>query len=375
MSLTYGSLFSGVGGFDLGFDAEGYDCLWQVEWDPHCQETLAYHWPSVPKWHDVCDVSGAELLAANGGRPCDVITFGSPCQDLSVAGRRRGLEGERSGLFFEALRIIEEMRNGTNGNVPRVAVWENVAGALFSNRGADFGRVLDEMAELGALVIDWAVLDAQWFGVPQRRRRVFVIAVFDPAVAKRCTESLLPVIPRRLWDPEARKQQRQSPTTDVGTGTPSGCGSEIGTGCLNQPMILEPIGFDSHASGSFKVHADGQSPPVRLGSALNIPSPPAVAQPIIENDPVGTLQAQHHEGCDAEEARDGMLVPYPDCAVRRLTPLECERLMGWPDDHTRWRADGKENSDTNRYKMCGNGVVAPVSAWIARRLREVLSEQ
>lgn len=334
-----------------------------------------------------------------------MINFGSPCQDLSVAGRRRGLEGERSGLFFEALRIIEEMRNGTNGNVPRVAVWENVAGALFSNRGADFGRVLDEMAELGALVIDWAVLDAQWFGVPQRRRRVFVVAVFDPAVAERCTEPLLPVIPRRLWDPEARKQQRQSPTTDVGSGSPSGSGSSVsdeeplcfdnsyrdgarirrgitstlsakmGTGGLNQPMILEAIGFDSHASGSFKVHADGQSPPVRLGSALNIPSPPAVAQPILENDPVGTLQARYHKGCDAEGAKDGMLVPYPDCAVRRLTPLECERLMGWPDDHTRWRADGKENSDTNRYKMCGNGVVAPVSAWIARRLREVLSEQ
>lgn len=151
--------------------------------------------------------------------------------------------------------------------------------------------------------------------------------------------------------------------------------AKMGTGGLNTPMILEPIGFDSHASGAFKVHADGKAPAVRLGSALNIPSPPAVAQPILENETVSTLQGRYYKGADVEGAMGGQLLPYPNCAVRRLTPLECERLMGWPDDHTLYRADGTTNSDTNRYKMCGNGVVAPVSRWIAKRISRVLSEQ
>jgi DNA (cytosine-5)-methyltransferase 1 len=105
--LTYGSLFSGVGGFDMGFDQENYECVFQVEWDKHCQNILAKHWPEVPKWSDVQDVNGAEIP------PCDVLTFGSPCQDLSVAGKRAGLEGTKSSMFYEATRIIKEMRNAT----------------------------------------------------------------------------------------------------------------------------------------------------------------------------------------------------------------------------------------------------------------------
>ena len=120
--------------------------------------------------------------------------------------------------------------------------------------------------------------------------------------------------------------------------------SRMGTGGNNVPMIAtpeEPIAFDSNASGSFKVHADGKSPPVKIGSALGIPSPPAVATSAV---------------------------------VRRLTPLECERLMGWPDNHTLHRADGKTNSDSARYKMCGNGVATPVARWIAEQLLPLLND-
>jgi DNA (cytosine-5)-methyltransferase 1 len=108
----------------------------------------------------VSDVNGAELP------PVDVITFGSPCQDLSVAGKRAGLDGGRSNLFFEATRIIKEMRDATNGTYPRWAIWENVPGALSSNNGADFERVLEEMVDLGGHHIEWSILDAQFFGVP-----------------------------------------------------------------------------------------------------------------------------------------------------------------------------------------------------------------
>src|SRR5690606_1758225 len=107
-----------------------------------------------------------------------VITFGSPCQDLSVAGKRAGLDGERSSMFFEALRVFREMREATNGGSPALVVWENVPGAFSSNGGRDFAYVLAGLAELGAVDIAWRVLDAQYFGVAQRRRRVFVIADF-----------------------------------------------------------------------------------------------------------------------------------------------------------------------------------------------------
>jgi DNA (cytosine-5)-methyltransferase 1 len=184
---TFGSLFAGVGGFDLGFEAAGWKCSFQVEWDKNCQQTLAYHWPDVPRWSDVCDVNGAELP------PVDCITFGSPCQDLSVAGKRAGLAGEKSSMFFEAMRIIKEMRNATGNVYPRYIIWENVVGALSSRNGDDFEAVLREMADAGATFIEWAVLDAQFFGVPQRRRRVFVIAGFDSAKADGSGQEILSV--------------------------------------------------------------------------------------------------------------------------------------------------------------------------------------
>lgn len=116
---TYGSLFSGVGGMDMGFDTH-MDCVFQVEWDKHAQSILRRHWPDVPKWGDVQEVNGADLP------PCDVLTFGSPCQDLSIAGKRAGLDGDRSSMFYEAVRIIKEMRDATNNVYPRITVWENV---------------------------------------------------------------------------------------------------------------------------------------------------------------------------------------------------------------------------------------------------------
>jgi len=204
---TFGSLFAGVGGIDLGFEAAGWEGKFQVEWDPHCQQTLAYHWPDVPRWGDVSDVNGADLPLV------DLITFGSPCQDLSTAGRRAGLvEGSRSNLFFQATRIIKEMRDASANTFPRWALWENVPGAFSSNQGADFGAVLDEMANLGAVAIEWHCLDAQFFGVPQRRRRVFVLACFDSGISSRGGKQVLPVPEgRRRNTPSSRSSRKDSP--------------------------------------------------------------------------------------------------------------------------------------------------------------------
>ena len=205
--LTFGSLFAGVGGFDMGMEQAGWACKFQVEWDKNCQNILKKHWPDVPKWGDVSDVDGAVLP------PVDCIVFGSPCQDLSVAGKRAGLEGERSGLFHEATRIIKEMRYATNGTFPRWAIWENVAGALSSNKGADFATVLYQMGEAGAVEQWWNILDAQFFGVPQRRRRIFLLACFNPATAARCPEALLPVAESLPGHLTKSKPQRKSATS------------------------------------------------------------------------------------------------------------------------------------------------------------------
>ena len=206
--LTFVSLFSGVGGFDLGLERAGWRCVAQVEWDPQCQAVLARHWPDVPRWADVVDVSGHDLP------PADVVAFGSPCQDLSVAGKRAGfVDGGRSNLFFEAIRIIKEMRNAT-GTLPRFVIWENVVGALSSNGGGDFAAVIDALAEIGAMDIGWRVLDARYFGVPQRRRRIFVVA----DLAGRCAGAISTEPEGVCWDSASSGEARSSSATGIGGG-------------------------------------------------------------------------------------------------------------------------------------------------------------
>ena len=224
MTLRVLSLFSGVGGFDLGLERAGMTTVAQVEWDKKCQSVLARHWPDVPRWGDVSKVCGADLP------DCDLVAFGSPCQDLSVAGKRAGMvEGEtRSGLFYEAVRIIKELQN--DGRGPAWAVWENVVGALSSNGGRDFGAVLDALADLGAVDLEWRVLDAQFFGVPQRRRRVFVVARLDPRAEG--ADEVLPF--------PARVRRNPAKGRETGTGTTAGAGEGADGGLV--PDVAGTLG-------------------------------------------------------------------------------------------------------------------------------------
>lgn len=157
----FASLFSGIGGFDLGFESAGMECVTQVELDPACQSVLRRHWPDATLYSDVREVHGSDLGAV------DLVCGGFPCQDLSVAGRREGLAGERSGLWYEYHRLLAEAH-------PEWVVIENVPGLLSSGGGRDFAIVLRGLVELGYGVV-WRVLDSQHFGVPQRRRRVFIV--------------------------------------------------------------------------------------------------------------------------------------------------------------------------------------------------------
>ena len=353
MKPTFGSLFAGVGGFDMGFEQAEWECKFQVEWDKYCRSILDKHWPDVEKWGDICNVNGRFLP------PVDCIIFGSPCQDLSQAGLRQGLSGKRSVLFHEAIRIIKEMKDATGGTFPRWTIWENVAGALSSNNGHDFATVINEMAKAGAHLQEYALLDAQHFGVPQRRRRVFLISCFDPEIADRCPKSLLPVTESVRRDTKKGKHKKQSAaysrTESVRAG--GGISNAIGVGiCDKQIAVNQDVNNNHPNVDSFVYGLQG----TMIGRQdHNGPSGTGVSK---EDGPMYTLtQSDIH----------AVMQSRPSMVVRRLTPLECERLMGWPDDHTRYKADGTEQADTHRYKQCGNGVASPVAKWVGEQVLRV----
>ena len=165
--ITGVSLFAGVGGFDLAMERQGVKVVASVEIDKHCQSVLERKFPDAKLFDDVTTVKGKDLIDVGFNPSKGIIAGGFPCQDLSVAGKRAGLAGARSGLFWEAARIVEEAQS-------EYFILENVPGLLSSNKGADFGVVLGTMADLGYSV-GWRVLDAQYFGLPQRRKRVFIV--------------------------------------------------------------------------------------------------------------------------------------------------------------------------------------------------------
>jgi DNA (cytosine-5)-methyltransferase 1 len=446
------SLFSGVGGFDLGLENAGMKTIYQCEWDKHATTILERHWPQIPRWGDISTLTAKEIL--RHGTPPDVVAWGSPCQDLSVAGKRAGLEGERSGLFHEGIRIINELRKETNNEYPKISIWENVAGALSSNRGADFGVIIDEMAKAGAMVIEWALLDAQHFGIPQRRRRVFVIAIFNSATANLCPSPLLPVSESLRGDTAKGKPKRKSAANtltesfgagggivnaigasiyhkstvvnqDVNCGhlvTEGGIlGSDI-VGSLNtsdakmistqyvneNKVVVEPYVKSRRAQTATddETWVPGQvNPTLNSFDIGDTRATTAIIEPMLVDGrrvddvrvyepPVQTLGARMGTGGNnvpmlafdtqfgsnanvfedqSPTLKASQAAPsvQHEMAVRRLTPLECERLMGWPDDHTRYKADGTEQADTHRYKQCGNGVASPVAEWIGKQLMKL----
>lgn len=202
--LTMASLFDGSGGFPLAAMMNGITPIWSSEIEPFPIRVTTKRMPFIKHYGDVSQIDGGKVEAV------DIITFGSPCQDMSLAGKRAGLDGERSGLFYEAIRIIKEMRSATNGKYPRYIIWENVPGTFSSQKGQDFRAVLEEIVRIkdetitvpfpengkwtpsGSIVADdfslaWRTLDAQYFGVAQRRRRIYLVADFR----KECAEKIL----------------------------------------------------------------------------------------------------------------------------------------------------------------------------------------
>ena len=273
-TLTLGSLFDGSGGFPLGGILSGIEPLWASEVEPFAVRVTTKRLPGMKHYGDVSKLSGAELP------PVDIITFGSPCQDMSIAGKRAGLDGERSGLFHEAIRIVKEMREKTNGDKPRYIVWENVPGAFSSNGGADFKAVLEAVigvkepsAEVPApgkngwpyadvyLGDGWSVayrlLDAQFWGVPQRRARIFLVADFG---GERAGDILFKSEGLSGYSPEgfeAWKRAARNPESRPGTaGGTTACVTPRDNGALG--AVPAAIALEHHPIDS-RIGIDGDN--------------------------------------------------------------------------------------------------------------------
>ena len=275
-NLTLGSLFDGSGGFPLGGLISGITPLWASEVEPFPIRVTTKRLPQVKHLGDVSKINGGEIP------PVDIITFGSPCQDMSIAGKREGLAGGRSSLFYEAVRIIKEMRCKTNGEYPRFVVWENVPGAFSSNKGEDFREVLKSLCEVkstgvtvpeppkgkwknaGNIVADdfsmaWRVLDAQYWGVPQRRKRIYLVADFAGGCAGKIlfeSEGLSGYSSKGIFSWKGTAECVERGTDETGsklvfenhsqdtryTGpleTAPTVSSTYGTGGNNQPFVVE----------------------------------------------------------------------------------------------------------------------------------------
>lgn len=245
--MTLGSLFDGSGGFPLAGVLNGITPVWASEIEPYPLRVTALRFPEMKQLGDIRGINGAEI------EPVDIITFGSPCQDLSVAGKQKGLvNGARSNLFFEAIRIIKEMRNATHDKYPRFAVWENVPGAFSSNKGWDFHEVLRQLLSIssnsvslpfpdrggwtkaGCIVgeghsLAWRTYDAQYWGVPQRRKRIYLVADFG---SERAGEILFES-EGRAWDFETGGEARQT----ASAGSPGSAGGSDRVWCLKGNFI------------------------------------------------------------------------------------------------------------------------------------------
>ncbi len=336
MTIRYLSLFSGIGGFDLGFDRAGMECAGQVEYDAAARSVLKRHWQDVPRMNDVREVQGYEFGTVN------LICGGFPCQDVSVAGRRAGLAGERSGLWFEFHRIIDAAK-------PRTVVIENVPGLLSSNGGRDFAAILRGLVECGYGVA-WRILDAQYFGVPQRRRRVFIVGSLGDG---RAAEILF---------------ERESGGGDIAPGRGARpelardvAASLVASGGGDRGWKSDPVS-DNIICTTFNGYTGGADDNDAQGGHL------VVALTERTRSTGRTLEYQEEMAYALTNPGSGGRTHSRQImgafGVRRLTPVECERLQGFPDNFT----DGQ--SDSARYRQLGNAVAVPVAEWIARRIVE-----
>ena len=376
--MKYGSVCSGVEAATVAWHPLGWEPQWFSEIEKFPSAVLAHHYPDVPNFGDMTAFKGWP-----DDRTIDLLVGGTPCQSFSVAGLRKGLDDPRGNLMLTYLAIAAQYR-------PKWLVWENVPGVLSSNRGRDFGSFLGALGQCG-YGFAYRVFDAQFFGVPQRRRRVFVVGHLGDwrrAAAVLFERHSLQGHPAPSR--QAREETAGTVTTRAGSGGGGGLGTDEACSGYLQPTWPAEIASTLNAAYGDKQGLEDQH--INSGAPLFVP------------DSVGPLTAGMHKGPRGTEAVESNHViafgaqnsaaqgdsvstevtPTLDksktpavaqaSAVRRLTPVECERLQGFPDNYTqiKWRNKPAENCpDGPRYKSMGNSMAVPVMRWIGERIKLV----
>lgn len=395
--LTLGSLFDGSGGFPLAAIFCGIKPIWSSEVEPFPIRVTQKNLSQVKHLGDIKDIDGSEI------EPVDIITFGSPCQDLSIAGKRAGLVGEKSNLFYEAIRVIKEMRCKTNGKYPRYLLWENVPGAFSSNKGEDFRCVLEEITRIkdstvklsrpkkwqsaGEILGDnfslaWRVLDAKYFGVPQRRRRIFLVADLDGGSSreilfeqkslsgdtsegckkgKRNTGAIKESFNKTICLNDQGGERMDFYSDESGTLRASGgiapfvfenhsqdsrykgplketqtLASNLGQGGNNQPFVVYDIRQTSENTKNERHNIYECDVSRTIDTSGNTPTRNQGGVAIVE-DIYTMSKNSHFTKADKNISSSLVATDYKDPPlvnqrlVRRLTPKECGRLQGFPD--------------------------------------------
>jgi len=347
--MRYGSLCSGIEAASVAWETLGWQPAWFAEIEPFPCAVLAHHWPHVPNHGDMTQLVG-KILNGSIEAP-DVLVGGTPCQAFSVAGLRGSLDDERGNLTLVLIRILDaiDFIRARNGQPPCILVWENVPGVLSTKDNA-FGCFLGGLAgedmplepagqkwtNAGCVLghkrrIAWRILDAQYFGVPQRRRRVFLVASAGNA------------------DPTEILFERHGEAGDFEAGAEA---------------REDPAAFTEGSFGAYRQSAVGGTLKA-CGGTLSVGS-----ETLVVNIGATLSTGFGGRGVDADQICNGnCVIDYPK--VRKLTPIECERLQGFPDNYTRisWRNKPAEQCpDTPRYMAIGNSMAVPVMQWIGKRI-------
>lgn len=407
-------LFSGIGGFHLGFERAGYKVnSYFSEVDKHAVAVYKNQFKNSTYVGSVTDVRGEDLPRI------DLITFGSPCQDFSLAGKRKGMEGERSSLITEAIRLVHECR-------PRVFIWENVKGTFSSNNGADFWAIIQAFTNIGGYRCEWQLCNTSWF-LPQNRERIYLVGylaetrgdwrgVFpigenykpNDGVQRQVSKTLTcrytadsngsflitnQQSAERLKIKNATKKGYEEATIgdSINYSNPNsktrngrvgkGKANTLDTSCSQAVVEPKIIGYTRDAKGKVTDrHLKDEAGTIHSSSGGG-----GNTDQFVQDVKVGTWRT-HKDGQGFREVKGGNCPTIPARAredgsgqpvietsyrIRRLTPIECERLQGFPDNHTEYgNYDGevKKMSNTQRYKQCGNAVTVDVVQAIANKL-------
>ncbi|MCA6254596.1 MAG: DNA cytosine methyltransferase [Phenylobacterium sp.] len=387
--MIYGSVCSGIEAASCAWHPLGWEAAFLSEIEPFPRAVLAHHFPEVPLHGDFTTIQAGDY------RPIDVLVGGTPCQSFSIAGLRGGLDDDRGNLALEYLRLADRLR-------PRWLVWENVPGVLSSNGGRDFGSILGGLVELG-YGFAYRVLDAQFFGVAQRRRRVFVVghlgdwrpaaAVLlepqglrgDPppsrAAGQGASADVAPgLVSSGRGDERAGETRGQDPVVavrSISTGDVSHCLNAGGMGRIDyesETMVVEPYTLairGREGGATLEARQDGVSNAIltpsggRAGIGVGAVAFAFDTQQITSATNKTRVSPELPASTLSKESRMHVATALQ---VRRLTPTECERLQGFPDGWTAIPYRGKPAADGPRYKALGNSMAVPVMAWIGRRI-------